>query len=545
MSSLRMSLLAICVLVGSTLGGCGGGSSGSGNNGTSNTDSVSLSFSPGSLSANLLQGLSTTLSVTATATVHGTISGTLYVVIVDASGVMEPNPEISSVAPGFYTTVFTTNPSLPVGEQVGSLQVKVCGDPACGTLYGTASLPYDFKVTSATNLTTLSPLTGANDWQTYQGNMEHTGFVPVTLDASAFSPRWLIENPHLSGAAGVYVTVSPVVSDSAKQLAFFSSQNTEGDSSYFYAVHEHDGTLAWSVDLTATTRYQYPSHPAIFNDTVYATIDDGSGTLSSSFVAYDAQTGTVKFKQPISSGIGAGEPVVSGNTAYVAQVRAFDATTGAPLWSSATNGNSNFSPTLDSQNVYFYVPNSINVTTPGFSAVDQASGSAQFAIGRPAAPLGSVQISFSGGTPVLDGAGGAVVALSGDINFSDPLDHFNFSTQTLDWEIQGIYSSPVALAGGTVYAGNSSPYQMEARSVTNGQLLWSWAPPTADGNNQFYGIVATNNLLFVSTDMYTYAVDMTTHAAVWSYPMGGELSISRSGILYINGPTNLAAVNLH
>lgn len=544
MSSLRIALLAICILAASVLGGCGGGGGGSGDSGTSNTNVVSLSFSPGSLSESLLQGLSTTLSATATATVHGTISSTLYVVIVDAAGVMEPNPKVSSVTPGYYTAVFATNPSLTVGEHVGSLQVNVCGDSACGTIYGTASLPYDFKVAGSTNLTTLSPLPGAADWKTFQGNVEHTGFVPVTLDAGAFSPRWLIANPH-PGGNGVYLSVSPVVSDSAKQLAYFSSQNNQGDSSYFYAVHEQDGSPAWSVDLTATTKYQYPSRPAVFNDTVYATIDDGSGTLLSSFIAYDAQTGAVKFKQTINGGIGAGEPVISGNTAYVGQVLAFDATTGAPLWSSAAKGNSSFSPTLDSQNVYFYVPNSTNITTPGFSAIDQATGSAQFAIGRPTAPLGTPETSFGGGSPVLDGAGGAVMALSGDINFSAPLDHFNFSTQTLDWEIQGIYSSPVALASGTVYAANRSPYQLEARSMTNGQLLWFWAPPTADGGTQFDGVVATNNLVFVSTDLRTYAVDMATHAAVWSYPMGGALSISPSGILYISGLADLAAVNLH
>ena len=43
----------------------------------------------------------------------------------------------------------------------------------------------------------------------------------------------------------------------------------------------------------------------------------------------------------------------------------------------------------------------------------------------------------------------------------------------------------------------------------------------------------TKNLLLVSTAANTYAVDLTSHAQVWSYPAGGHLTLSAQGILFI------------
>lgn len=57
--------------------------------------------------------------------------------------------------------------------------------------------------------------------------------------------------------------------------------------------------------------------------------------------------------------------------------------------------------------------------------------------------------------------------------------------------------------------------------------------------------------MFVSTRKAVYAIDTTSHAAVWLYPYPGKLAISASGVLYVRrgpGPSignGLAAINLH
>jgi hypothetical protein len=46
-------------------------------------------------------------------------------------------------------------------------------------------------------------------------------------------------------------------------------------------------------------------------------------------------------------------------------------------------------------------------------------------------------------------------------------------------------------------------------------------------------MIATKNLLLVSTAANTYAVDLASHSQAWAYPAGGHLTLSAQGILFI------------
>ena len=46
-------------------------------------------------------------------------------------------------------------------------------------------------------------------------------------------------------------------------------------------------------------------------------------------------------------------------------------------------------------------------------------------------------------------------------------------------------------------------------------------------------MIATKNLLLVSTAANTYALDLATHTQAWTYPAGGHLTLSAQGILFI------------
>lgn len=75
-------------------------------------------------------------------------------------------------------------------------------------------------------------------------------------------------------------------------------------------------------------------------------------------------------------------------------------------------------------------------------------------------------------------------------------------------------------------------------------MRWSWTPPIAGEVSWLAEPVVTNNMVFVSTDKNTYAIDMRTGKAVWSYPLAGRLALTRSGILYIHSVEALVAVNV-
>jgi outer membrane protein assembly factor BamB len=58
-------------------------------------------------------------------------------------------------------------------------------------------------------------------------------------------------------------------------------------------------------------------------------------------------------------------------------------------------------------------------------------------------------------------------------------------------------------------------------------------------------VLVTNNLIFASTATKTYAIDRTTHAAVWSYPASGSLAMSANGVLYVKSQHAIVTINLH
>jgi outer membrane protein assembly factor BamB len=110
--------------------------------------------------------------------------------------------------------------------------------------------------------------------------------------------------------------------------------------------------------------------------------------------------------------------------------------------------------------------------------------------------------------------------------------------------VPGVYRVTPAYADGVLYAPKANPYRVEARAEADGKLLWSWIPPLSGEISFQASPVVTKNLLFVSTNLNTYAIDMKSHQAVWSYPAPGYLAISQNGVLYIQSPDSWVAVNL-
>jgi outer membrane protein assembly factor BamB len=86
--------------------------------------------------------------------------------------------------------------------------------------------------------------------------------------------------------------------------------------------------------------------------------------------------------------------------------------------------------------------------------------------------------------------------------------------------------------------------RVEARSETDGTLRWEWEVPAGAGTLGLT-LALTDNVLFVSTESRTYALDLQEQAAVWSYPAGGKVSIGSQGILYIaQANASLSAIAL-
>ncbi|OJH36914.1 hypothetical protein BON30_30965 [Cystobacter ferrugineus] len=265
---------------------------------------------------------------------------------------------------------------------------------------------------------------------------------------------------------------------------------------------------------------------------------------------------------------GSAQPIIVGQKVYIsyggssAETKVLDAASGTVLWSVASGGDSGDPPAVDNQRLYFFRPYWSRYTPgpgqgAGFTALDLSTGRTVFTIVKPPTPPTEGDIRFSGSSPVLTGNGRALVNRNSD--FGSSLECIDLESQTLAWEIEGRFHGVPTVVGDVFYIINDT--QLEARGVADGHLLWSWSPSQGirESFNSAYAlsdIVATNNLVFFSTDEQVYALDVEKRSIVWSYPAPGRLSISASGILYIvrysrdlsislRPEGKVAAINLH
>ena len=95
-----------------------------------------------------------------------------------------------------------------------------------------------------------------------------------------------------------------------------------------------------------------------------------------------------------------------------------------------------------------------------------------------------------------------------------------------------------------MYVLNAAGNQLEARDLATGALQWTWVVGNAQESLPVGNVVVTDNLVFLSTNVATYAIDLGTHQTVWSTPYVGSLAISSNRVLYIVAPTTIRAYSL-
>lgn len=122
----------------------------------------------------------------------------------------------------------------------------------------------------------------------------------------------------------------------------------DGKNGFVYALHESDGTLAWSTQ-TGTHSIQNVSSVAYASGTVYV------GSLDTNLYALEANTGAVLWKLKTGAGIYS-SPAVANGVVYVASLDkhlyAVNASSGAVLWSYNLGGRSLSSPVVVNGWVY-------------------------------------------------------------------------------------------------------------------------------------------------------------------------------------------------
>ena len=534
------------VLAAGLLCACGGGGGGE-----QTTYPLSVTFSQAAFSDELLEGQSKDYSVWANA--QGDYAPAFEVTALDQGGAL--NTPAVDYGGDFrvYRVDFSPRPDLAPGRHAGRVLVRACTDSSCGTVLGQGTVSYAFTVVrSEFHATPLAPWPGIGEWGTDQRDAGHSGFVPVTLDASKFTTRWRWDSPV---ANDPYSWLFPPVSDSSLGLLYelvVTGSNRPAPTT-LYALHEADHSVAWSVDLPG---YLSVSTPAVADGRVYVATFTSAGTK---LLAFDAATGAPAFSTegPSISNyyIVPGAPIYLDGSVYVnfgasgdtnarhGRVLAYNGATGEALWTSATGGYAYIAPAADNDHIYFYRPNS-NYTSyvpDGFTALNRATGATAFTVVKTSASNQEGQVYYNGGAPVLDGAGGVLVN-NNPVNGQAANERYGIAGQNLAWQA-GVSAGPPTVHGDVYYSVQET--QLQARRVADGSVLWVWNPPAVGAYRSIGSVVATNNLVFFSTDKAVYAVSSVTHALAWSYPVAGSLSLSSSGLLYITqGDNRIVAINL-
>lgn len=472
-----------------------------------------------------------------------TPAGTLHASAAVANGTQLVPADAVTVTPngdGSYTLAMSTVPNAVAGNYAGEWTVKLCSDQACATPQAVPSIkvPYAITIAAAGNawpgdkITPLAPWADVPDWSTFQGNASHTGHVPVTLNPDKFSLRWKSGSIY---STAFHSTPLPSTLTAANGL-FYAAKDKKLE-----ARRELDGSVVWSYDVS-TLAYPSVNPAAVVNGVVYM----AAGQQSSTFMfAFDAATGSVVFKSPMSSQWEQYlSPVVYDNAVYTnagsyGGLYAFKST-GELMFTGSVAQYSKWSPAVDANSAYVFVNSTLTI-------FDRKTGVQRNRI------QDTAQSSFTGyevnGSPVLTSPGTVIAADYGSATWTNTtsvnaLLKFNADKGYVDWRVPGAYSTTPAYANGVIYAPNKLPYRLEARAESDAALRWSWTPPIAGETSWNAEPVVTNNLVFVSTEKNTYALDLRTGKPVWSYPLSGRLALTRSGILYIQSAEALVAVNV-
>jgi len=354
------------------------------------------------------------------------------------------------------------------------------------------------------------------DWSTHQGNVRHTGFVPVDLDPALFGELWT-SRPFGDGTTGLNQVAATA------DRAFVSTSNR------FYnqgvaAVDTQTGETQW---LQNFGDIQEAGAPAVADNRVYLQ----TGGHGDSFLrAFDADTGNLWLQTAFPAqwpNLFAPAPYEGDLFGYSGRnggIASFSGATSTVNWVTSLPDYDAWSPAVDENSVYVYSLNGLNV-------VDRLSGSLDYVIEDP----NHNWSGYSGwSSPILDDWGNVLVRQY------NRLVYFDTRTRSIVWEQDtGPQRQQVTLADNVIYTVNGP--DVVALDLFTGQEIWRWTPPEPIQ----HAMVATVGHLIAANDTTTYVLNLQTRAVDWSIARGGQLSMSPDGLLFVAGPgPDLTAIRL-
>jgi outer membrane protein assembly factor BamB len=436
-------------------------------------------------------------------------------------GALEQTPTITRIDGRSFRIQVRAAEGLAAGTYTGYVELKTCLDEACLSEIqrGTTYVPFEVVIDDPANI-------ALGEWETFQRDAGHTGYVPATFRPSSFAYKWEWRRP----TAGTLGFINAVTT--APGLVFVSDDEYFG-SPTLRALRESDGGVVWQQTFA---NYPALNPPAAANGKVYVAT---TGHQQTFLWAFDASTGTAVFQNSfagqwphvLAPTIRDGRVYTNGGY-YGGGVYSFHATSGDLQWSMFSGDDDMSTPAVDDSRAYFYDGTAL-VTYDTATGARLSSTPDPYSPGWGYSHHGAPMLGLADSVTTFSGGAFSGRASSSVEQYDTrPLINFSVANNAARWRTTRTYRTQPATAKGIVYAGSNAPKSFDAIDETTGQVLWSWVPPPSD--QSFHrNVVVTDNLVFVSTDRAIYALDLTTRKPVWSYPTPGMMAISGGGTLYI------------
>ena len=301
------------------------------------------------------------------------------------------------------------------------------------------------------------------------------------------------------------------------------------------AFSESDGTIAWRHDFGEVFA---ANHPAVYGGRVFVAT---SGHEDTAMWSFDLADGAVKSRTNFESQWEhyLAPTILDGhvftNGGYFGGMYSFKADTGARRWFASMPQYDLWTPAIDSRYAYGH-------TGYEFAAIDRRTGARAFTIANPSFDWRGYALNTA---PVIAGDG-SVLVVDGIYSFVHPnqLIRYAVDTRTESWKIGGSFVSNPVVAGDRLHVLNSSSNQLEARDVSTGALLWTWVVANTQESLPIGDPIVTDNLIFLCTNQATYAINLSSHTAVWTRPVTGRLAMSSNKVLYVVAPGQIDAFSL-
>lgn len=538
-SNLRANLALATLAVAMLLGGCNVGS-------TSSTApepstpvivptpvaaSASVSVTTGQIQTSVAQGETTIVRLQGHWSGSNLAGRAVYLQVTDSAQTFTL-PAARVASQGAFAFELDTRSSLATGVHRGYLGVRACFDSACSQVIGSSAVPAAYAVT-VTSTSEPPPREEGHDWTTWQGDANHSGYVPVRLDVAKFKRLWTWQAPAnhgvmelVSGSGAVFVaSVAAQTAETAPTLT------------QLQALELDSGSVRWQVDTQLAN-----AQPSSLAQGQIAVMGAGqlryyapsTGTLTHQV---DLETGTPSY--PMLAATPHQQALFAYINTYGATAARIDANASGARWNTGSGYLRGTTPAVDEQNVYLHDGRSLQV-------LDRDNGVLLSQVIDPdyTPPPGAGErlVRNPNGAPMLGSRGNVIARVGHYDHYTRPelrLASYSVLRNMREWISLGSYSVAPAHGNGVVYVASNRRGVFDALDERNGAHLWQWQPalPVAEGSF-VHNVVLTQNLAFVSTQGAVYALDLQTRQPVWRYPASGSLSLAAGRVLLIRTTTS-------